>query len=89
MPTNPTTQNSQLALLQTKPLGSDGNFVLAWIQFFQSVITFMASSPKAYTLTHAQRLALATPNLTVGSIVYETDTGHVDLWNGKAWVQLV
>jgi hypothetical protein len=88
MPTT-TTQNAQLAIFQTKPIGSDGNFVLAWQQFFQSIISFMASSPKAYTLTHSQRLALATGNLTIGSIVYETDSGHVDLWNGKTWVQLI
>lgn len=88
MPTT-TTQNTQQAIFQTKPIGSDGNFVLAWIQFFQSIQSFMASSPKAYTLTHTQRLALTTQNLTTGSIVFETDTAHVDIWNGKAWVQLV
>jgi hypothetical protein len=87
----PTTQsqNTQLAIFQTKPIGPDGNFVIAWQQFFQSIISFMASAPKAYTLTHSQRLGLTTPNLTIGSIVYETDTGHVVTWNGKAWVQLV
>lgn len=88
MPLTPQ-QASQLAIFRTKPIGPDGNFVLGWQQFFQSLVETQSSSPQAYTLTHAQRLALITTNINLGSIVFETDTTHIVIWNGKAWVQLV
>jgi hypothetical protein len=80
---------TQLAVFKTKPIGQDGNFVLGWQQFFQNLIQVQMAAPKAYTLTHSQRLALVTSNVTLGSMVFETDTGHVDIWNGTKWIQLV
>lgn len=82
-------QTTQLAIFRTKPIGPDGQFVLGWQQLFQSIIQFMANSPQVSRLTHAQRLSLNTANVNIGSIVFETDTPHVDIWDGTAWVQLV
>jgi len=82
-------QTAQLAVFKTKPLGEDGFFVLGWQQFIQSLVTAQQTSPKAYSVTNAQRLALFASNLTLGSIAFETDTSHVLTWNGKVWVQLV
>jgi hypothetical protein len=81
--------STQLTVFSTKPIGSDSNFVLGWLQWFQSVEQRIAASPKAYSLKSAQRLALQPANLTLGSMVFETDTAHVFTWNGTAWVQLV
>lgn len=80
---------AQLAVFKTKPIGPDGNFVLGWQQFLQAMNQSIATSPKAYTLTHVQRLALITSSVTIGSLVFETDTNHVVTWSGKAWVQLI
>lgn len=87
----PLTQSEveQLAIFRTKPLGPDGQFVLGWQQFIQSIVNTQANSPKAYSLTHAQRQALITSNVNIGSMVFETDTNHVLTWSGKAWIQLV
>jgi hypothetical protein len=82
-------QTADLAVFKTKPIGADGNFTIGWQQTLQDLIAFKTNAPKAYTLTHAQRLALFTANVTLGSLVFETDTNHVVTWNGKAWVQLV
>ena len=82
-------QTAQLAIFRTKPIGTDGQFVLAWQQFIQSVVQTQANSPQMYTITRAQRLALITAKLTLGSMAFETDTNHVVVWSGKAWVQLV
>jgi len=81
-------QTAQLAVFKTKPFNDDKDFVLGWKQFFQSLVTAQATSPKAYSLTQAQRLALFASNVTLGSTVYETDTDKVYGWNGKAWKQL-
>ncbi len=78
----------QLAVFSTKPLGADNNFSVGWIQYFQSVEQRLVASPKAYSLTRAQRLALVTANVTLGSMAWETDVSHLQFWNGTAWVQL-
>ena len=83
------TQTAQLAVFKTKPIGADGYLVKGWTDFLASLVQTQAAGPKAYTLTRAQRLAMFTSNLTLGSLAFETDTNHVLTWNGKAWVQLV
>jgi len=87
MAINPS-QTAELSIFRTKPIGPDGNFVLGWQQFIQSLVQAQTAAPKAYTLTHAQRLALQTANVTAGSLAFETDTNHLYAWFNK-WVQLV
>lgn len=82
-------QDGTHPIFKTKPLTEDGSFSIAWQQFLQSVYATQQNSAKAYTLTHAQRLALHTSNLATGSIVFEIDTSHVFIWNGKSFQQLV
>lgn len=79
----------ELAVFKTIPIGPDGKFVIGWQQFFQGVNQTLATAPKAYRITHAARLALFTSSITIGSVVFETDTPHVFMWSGAAWVQLV
>jgi hypothetical protein len=88
MPLTPA-QASQLAIFRTKPLGPDGQFVLGWQQFISSVVTQQANSPTFSNLTHAQRLALQTGSVNLGSQVFELDTNHLFIWNGKTWLKLI
>lgn len=88
MPVNPFS-TAQLAIFRTKPIGPDGYFVKGWTDFIASIIQDQTTVPRGYTLTHAQRLSLNTANVTIASLVFETDTTHVYTWSGKAWIQLV
>lgn len=89
MPQSPNKTGLQQGLLRTKVSDDSGLPSRPWQQFFTSLVTTQAASPQAYQLTRAQRLALNTTSVNVGSIVFETDTSHVLTWSGKAWVQLV
>lgn len=84
---SPNQTGLQNSLLQTKMTREDGNLSRPWQQFFTSVVTTLQNAPKAFTVTHAQRLVLT--GQTPGSIAFESDTNHVLTWNGKAWIQLV
>jgi len=88
MPLTPA-QAAQLSIFRTKPLATDGNFVLGWQQYLQSIVTTQANSPTAYRVTHAQRLKLQASSINLGSLAFETDTSHVLAWNGTAWQQLI
>jgi hypothetical protein len=89
MPQSPNKVGLQQGLLRTKISDEGGLPSRPWQQFFTSLVTTQANSPQAYSLTNAQRLKLTTSSINIGSTAFETDTGHVFLWNGKAWVQIV
>lgn len=58
-----------------------------WEKWFQAVSNALTAAPQGFRGTSAQRLRLT--NLSTGSSFFETDTNHVLLWNGTAWVQIL
>lgn len=58
-----------------------------WEQWFQAVANQLTASPQGFSVTHANRLKLTSQG--IGSLAFETDTGHVLAWSGKAWIQLI
>lgn len=60
-----------------------------WEKWFIAVGNGLTNAPQGTSGTHAQRLKLLSSSTSIGSTFFETDTGHVLIWNGTAWMQLI
>lgn len=60
-----------------------------WEKWLIAVGNGLTNAPQGTNATRAQRLKLLPANISIGSMFFESDTGHVLAWSGKAWIQLV
>lgn len=83
-----TDQIAALGQFRTKPIGSDGQFVWAWLQFFQALQVAQQNAPQYFFEQASARTITDPSKIGIGSIFYETDTTHVFISDGAKWRQI-